>query len=58
VFVNIAETRLPADGSDPVARALLRLRLQRDLVLCTQDGRCTAAHVLSLGEALSRVVPE
>jgi hypothetical protein len=58
VFVNIAETRLPADGSDPVARALLRLRLQRDLVLCTQDGRCTAAHVLSLGEELSRVVPE
>lgn len=48
VFVNIAETRLPADGSDPVARALLRLRLQRDLVLCAQDGGCTATHVLSL----------
>jgi tetratricopeptide (TPR) repeat protein len=58
VFVNIAETRLPADGSEPVARALLRLRLQRDLVLCAQDGGCTAAHVFPLGEALSRIVRE
>jgi Flp pilus assembly protein TadD len=57
VFVNIAETRLPADGSDPVAHALLRLRLQRDLVLCAQDGGCTAAHVLSLGRALGEVRP-
>jgi tetratricopeptide (TPR) repeat protein len=57
VFVNIAETRLPADGSDPVARALLRLRLQRELVLCAQDGGCTAAHVISLGEALGDVRP-
>ena len=58
VFVNIAETRLPADGSDPVARALIRLRLQRDLILCAQDGGCTAARVLSLGEALSRITHE
>jgi len=56
-FVNIAETRLPADASDPVARALLRLRLQRDLVLCARDGGCTAVHVLSLGEALGALNP-
>jgi len=57
VFVNIAETRLPADGSDPVARALLRSRLQRDLVLCAQEGGCTAANVLSLSEALGALNP-
>jgi len=57
VFVNIAETRLPADGSDPVARALIRLRLRRDLVLCAQDRGCTGAHVLSLGEALGALNP-
>lgn len=52
IFVNIAETRLPADGNDPVTRALIRLRLQRDLVLCALDGGCSAAQVLALGEAL------
>jgi tetratricopeptide (TPR) repeat protein len=57
VFVNVAETRLPADASDSVARVLLRLRLQRDLVLCAQDGGCTAAHILSLGEALGALNP-
>jgi Flp pilus assembly protein TadD len=57
VFVNIAETRLPADGSDPVARALIRLRLQRDLVLCAQDGGCSPSRVLALGRALGEVGP-
>lgn len=57
VFVNIAETRLPADGNDPVARVLLRLRLQRDLVLCTLDGGCSPAQVLGLAEALGEVRP-
>ncbi len=54
-FVNIAETRLPADGSDPVARALIRLRLKRDLILCALDGSCSPARLLGLAEALQDV---
>ena len=57
VFVNIAETRLPADGRDPVSRALVRMRLQRDLVLCALDGGCSPARVLALGEGLGEVSP-
>jgi len=55
VFVNIAETRLPAYGSDAVARAVIRLRLQRDLILCALDGGCSLAKILALGEALGEV---
>jgi len=52
VFVNIAESRLPADSSDPIARTLLRMRLRRDLVLCGLDGGCRPTRVLDLAEAL------
>jgi hypothetical protein len=52
LFANLAETRLPASGSDELARVVTRLRLQRDLLLCVLDGGCSPARVLGLGEAL------
>lgn len=55
IFVNIAETRLPASASDVAAWALVRLRLRRDLLLCILDGGCSPARVLGLGEALGEV---
>ena len=55
IFVNIAETRLPADGSDPPGKTLTRLRLQRDLVLCVLDGGCSSARVLGLSDALANM---
>lgn len=57
LYVNIAETRLPASGNDPVARAVVRLRLQRDLLLCALEGGCSPARVLGLGEALGDARP-
>lgn len=56
-FANVAETRLPASVSDPVAQALVRLRLQRDLLLCTIDGGCGPVRILGLAEALGRTAP-
>ena len=55
LYVNIAETRLPASGSDPVAHAVMRLRFQRDLLLCALEDGCSPARVLGLGEALGEV---
>jgi Flp pilus assembly protein TadD len=52
LFANLAETRLPASGADDAARAVMRLRLQRDLLLCALDGGCSPARVLGIGEAL------
>lgn len=52
LFANLAETRLPASGADDAARAMMRLRLQRDLLLCMLDGGCSPARVLGLGDAL------
>jgi hypothetical protein len=52
LFVNVAETRLPASGGDPAAIALTRLRLQRDLALCALEGGCSPARVLGLSDAL------
>lgn len=52
LFANLAETRLPAGGDDDLSRAVMRLRLERDLVLCTLDGGCTPARVLGLSDAL------
>jgi hypothetical protein len=57
VFVNIAETRLPASASDGAASALICLRLRRDLLLCVLDGGCSPARVLGLGEALGAATP-
>ena len=57
LYANVAETRLPASASDPVARAVMRLRLQRDLLLCALEGGCSPARVLGLGEALGEARP-
>jgi len=53
VFVNIAETRLPAGAGDTAASALIRVRLRRDLILCVLDGGCSPARALGLAEALA-----
>jgi len=53
IFVNIAETRLPADGSDAVGRALTRARLERDLALCAMEAKCSLPRVLGLSDALA-----
>ena len=55
VFVNTAETRLPATANEPVARALLRARRERDLILCAANGRCTSSRVLGLADALREI---
>ena len=55
VFVNIAETRLPANANEVVARTLLRVRLERDLILCAANGGCTPSRVLGLADALKEI---
>ncbi len=55
MFVNIAETRLPASADDPVSEALARVRLQRDLLLCALDGGCSPVRVLGLAETLAEM---
>ena len=55
LFANLADTRLPASGSEDLTRVVMRLRLQRDLLLCMIDGGCSPSRVLGLSEALGEV---
>ena len=55
VFVNTAETRLPATANEVVARALLRVRLERDLILCAANGGCSPSRVLGLADVLKKI---